>query len=81
MTHLILTAYKSKIKQANLLCQVGYTLLLQYLLRYFRGGNNATQYEEDSVVLTGVKHMQDHEEEAKSAFCVLRLAPPVTTQV
>ena len=43
--------------------------------------DNSTQHEEDSVVLTGVKLGQDHEVEAKSAFHVLRLAPPVTTQV
>ena len=43
--------------------------------------DNSIQQEEDSVVLTGVKLKQDHEVEAKSAFSVLRLAPPVTTQV
>ena len=39
------------------------------------------QHEQDSVVLTGVKQKQDNEVEAKSAFPVLRLTPPVTTQV
>ena len=43
--------------------------------------DNSTQHEEDSVVLIGVKQKQDHEVEAKPAFPVLRLAPPVTTQV
>ena len=43
--------------------------------------NNSTQHEEDSVVLTGVKQMQDHEVEAKSASPVLQLAHPVTKQV
>ena len=43
--------------------------------------DNSTQDEEDSVGLTGVKQKQDHEVEAKSTFPVLRLAPPVTTQV
>ena len=43
--------------------------------------DNSTQYEKDSVVLTGVKQEQNHEVEAKSAFPVLRLAPPITTQV
>ena len=43
--------------------------------------DNSMQHEEDSVVLTGVKQMQDHEVEAKSALLVLRLAPPFTTQV
>ena len=43
--------------------------------------DNAMQHEEDSVVLTGMKQKQDYEMEAKSAFCVLRLAPPGTTQV
>ena len=43
--------------------------------------DNSTQHEENSVVLTGVKQKQDHEVEAKSPFPVLRLAPPVTTQV
>ena len=42
--------------------------------------NNSTQHEEGSVVLTGVKHKEDHEAEVKSAFPVLRLASPVTTQ-
>ena len=39
------------------------------------------QHEEDSFLPTGVKQKQDHEVEAKSAFPVLRIAPPVTTQV
>ena len=43
--------------------------------------DNSTHYKEDSVVLTVVMQKQDHEVEAKSAFPVLRLAPPVTTQV
>ena len=43
--------------------------------------DNCAQHEEDSVVLTGEKQKQDHEVEIKSAFPVLRLAPPVTTQV
>ena len=43
--------------------------------------DNSTQHEEDSVVLTYVKQKQDHEVEAKAAFFVLRLAPPITTQV
>ena len=43
--------------------------------------DNSTQHEEDSVVLTGVKEMQDHEVDAKSKFPVLRLAPTVTKQV
>ena len=43
--------------------------------------SNSTQYEKYSVVPMGVKQKQDHEVEAKSAFPVLRLAPPVTTQV
>ena len=43
--------------------------------------DNSTQHEEDSVVLTGVKQKQDNEVEAKPAFPVLRLVPPVTTQV
>ena len=43
--------------------------------------SNSTQYEKYSVVLMDVKQKQDHEVEAKSAFPVLRLAPPVTTQV
>ena len=42
--------------------------------------DSSTQHEEDAVVLTSVKQMQDHEMEAKAAFLVLRLAPPVTTQ-
>ena len=51
-----------------------------------RGGiymeeDNSTQHEGDSVVLTGVKQKQDWEVEAKSAFSVLRLIPPVKTQV
>ena len=40
--------------------------------------DNSTLHEEDSVVSTGVKQKQDHEVEAKSAFSVLWLAPPVT---
>ena len=43
--------------------------------------DNSTQNIADSVVLTGVKQKQDHEAEAKSAFPVLRLAPPMTIQV
>ena len=43
--------------------------------------DNSTQHKEDSVVLTGMKQKQDHEVEAKSAFPVLRIGPPVTTQV
>ena len=43
--------------------------------------DNSKQHEWDSVVLIGVKPKQDHKVEAKSAFPVLRLAPPVTTQV
>ena len=39
------------------------------------------KHEDDSVVLTGVKQKWDHEVEAKSAFPVLRLASPITTQV
>ena len=39
------------------------------------------QHEEDSVVLIGLKQKQDHKVEAKSAFLLLGLAPPVTTQV
>ena len=42
---------------------------------------NSMQHEEDSIVFTGVKLKQDHEVKAKSALLVLRLAPPVTTQV
>ena len=42
---------------------------------------NSTQHEEDSLVLTDVKQRQDHELDTKSAFFVLRQAPPVTTQV
>ena len=42
--------------------------------------DNSTQHEEDSVVLTGVKKKQDHGVEAKSAFPVLRLVPPVTNK-
>ena len=34
-----------------------------------------------SVVLTGVKQKQDHQVEAKTALPVLRLVPPITTQV
>ena len=41
----------------------------------------STQHEEDSVVLTGVKQKQDWEVDAMSTVSVLRLAPPVTTQV
>ena len=43
--------------------------------------DNSTQHEEDSIVHTDVKQKQDHEVEAKSTFHVLRLTPPVTTQV
>ena len=43
--------------------------------------DNSTQHEKDSVVLTGMKQMQDQEEEAKSDFPVLRLEWPITTQV
>ena len=43
--------------------------------------DNSTQDEKDSVVLTVVKQKQDQEVEAKSAFPVLRLAPPVVTQL
>ena len=43
--------------------------------------DNSTQHEKDSVVLMGVKEKQEHEVEAKSAFPVLWLVPPVTTQV
>ena len=43
--------------------------------------HNYTQHKEDSVVLTGIKQKQDHEVEAKSAFPVLRLAPPITIQL
>ena len=43
--------------------------------------DNSMQNEEDSVDLTDVKQKKDHEVEAKSAFPVLRLAPPVTTQI
>ena len=43
--------------------------------------DNSTLHEEDSVVITSVKQKQDHEVETKLAFPVLRLAPPVTTQV
>ena len=39
--------------------------------------DNSIQYEEDSVVLVGEKQKQDNEVEAKLAFPVLRLAPPV----
>ena len=43
--------------------------------------DNSTQYEEDSIVLTGVKQKKNHEVEFKSAFPVLRLEHPVTTEV
>ena len=43
--------------------------------------DNPTHHEEHSLVHMGVKEKQDHEVEVKSAFPVLRLAPPVTTQV
>ena len=43
--------------------------------------DNSTQHEKESVILTGVKQKKDQEEEAKSAFPVLGLAPPITTQV
>ena len=43
--------------------------------------DSSTQHEEDSVVLTCVKQKQDHEVETKVAYLMLRLAPPVTTQV
>ena len=42
---------------------------------------NSTQHEENLFFLTGVEQKQDHEVEAMSAFPVLRLVPPVTTQV
>ena len=42
--------------------------------------DNATQHEEDSVLLTGEKQKQDHEVEAKSTFPVQRLAPLVTNK-
>ena len=48
---------------------------------FYMAGDNSMQHEEVSVFLTGVKQNQDQEMEAKSAFPVLRLAPPVTTQV
>ena len=44
-------------------------------------GDNSTQHEEGTVALTGEKQKQDHEVEAKSLLPVLRIAPPVTTQV
>ena len=47
---------------------------------YIEDGNSMP-HEEDSVVLTGVKQKQDHEVEATSAFPVLRLEPPVATQM
>ena len=43
--------------------------------------DNSIQHEDDSVILTSVKQKQDNEVGAKPAFSVLRLAPPVTTQV
>ena len=43
--------------------------------------DNSTQHEEHSVILTGVKQKHNHEVEAQSALPVLRLVPPVTTQV
>ena len=43
--------------------------------------DNSTPDEEDSVVLTCVKEKQNHELEAESAFPVLRLEPPVITEV
>ena len=43
--------------------------------------DNSIQHKKDSVVLTGVKQKQYHKAETKSAFPVLRQAPPVTTQV
>ena len=42
--------------------------------------DNPMQHEENSVILTGVMQEQDHEVEAKPAFPVLRLAPPVTNK-
>ena len=42
--------------------------------------DNSIQHEEVSVILICVKKKQDHEMEAKSAFLVLRLAPPVTNK-
>ena len=47
----------------------------------YMGEDNSTQHEENSFILTGVKQKQDNEVEVKSAFPVLRLAPPVTTWV
>ena len=43
--------------------------------------DNSMQHEDNSVVLTHVKQKWDHKVEAKQAFSVLRLAPPVMTQV
>ena len=43
--------------------------------------DNYKQHEKDLCVLTGVKQKHDHEVEVTSAFHVLRLASPATTQV
>ena len=46
----------------------------------YKEEDSYTQNEEDSVVITGVKQRHDYEVEAKPAFFVLRLAPPVTNK-
>ena len=43
--------------------------------------DNSTWHIRDSLFLTSVQQKLDHEVEAKEAFHVLRLAPPVKTYV
>ena len=47
----------------------------------YKEEDNSMQHEEDSVGLKGVNQKLDYAVAAKPAFLVLRLAPPVTTQV